>query len=59
MKSKLKSGNIPFRELWGFVSDKKKGWQLPIFIVWVLFGVLIVLGDTGLRRSSIHCSEVH
>lgn len=37
-----------FREVWGFLSDNKKWWLLPILIVLVRFGVLIILGGTGL-----------
>jgi uncharacterized protein DUF5989 len=37
-----------FRELWGFLRENKKWWLLPILIVLLLFGLLILLGGTGL-----------
>jgi hypothetical protein len=37
-----------FSELWGFLRDNKKWWLLPIVLMLLLFGLLIVLGSTGL-----------
>ena len=37
-----------FRELWGFLSENKKWWMLPIIAVLLLFGILIILSGTGL-----------
>ena len=31
------------REFWAFLSERKKFWLLPVFIVMALFGGLIVL----------------
>jgi hypothetical protein len=31
------------RDLWGFLSQRKKFWLLPVILVLLLFGVLIVL----------------
>ncbi len=36
-----------FRELWGFLAHNKKWWLLPIVLVFVLLGVLMVLGGTA------------
>lgn len=32
-----------FKDLWSFLKVRKKFWLLPIIIVFLLFGVLIVL----------------
>ncbi len=32
-----------FKELWGFMKERKKFWLLPIIITLLLFGALIVL----------------
>jgi hypothetical protein len=37
-----------FGELWGFMSQNKKWWLLPILVVLLLFGFLILLSGTGL-----------
>jgi len=34
-------------ELWGFMSENKKWWLLPIFFVLALVAALIALGGTG------------
>lgn len=31
------------KDLWGFLSTRKKFWLLPIILVLLMFGVLIVL----------------
>jgi hypothetical protein len=36
------------RDLWGFLSHRKKFWLLPIIIVLLAFGIITVLGATGL-----------
>jgi hypothetical protein len=36
------------RDLWGFLSHRKKFWLLPIIIVLLAFGIITVLGGTGL-----------
>ena len=36
------------RELWGFLRQNKKWWLLPILIMLLVFGLLILLGGTGL-----------
>jgi len=36
------------RELWGFLRANKKWWLLPILIALLLFGLLILLGGSGL-----------
>lgn len=33
------------KDLWGFLSERKKWWLLPIVIVLVLLGALLVLGQ--------------
>jgi hypothetical protein len=37
-----------FAELWGFLSQNKKWWLLPILIMLLIFGMLVVLSGTGL-----------
>jgi len=32
-----------FRDLWGFLKERKKWWLLPMVLVLLLFGALIVL----------------
>lgn len=34
-------------ELWDFLKDNKKWWLLPILVVFLLVGILIVLGGTA------------
>jgi hypothetical protein len=34
-------------ELWGFLRESKKWWLLPILVTLLLFGVLILLSNTG------------
>jgi drug/metabolite transporter superfamily protein YnfA len=34
-------------DLWGFLKTNKKWWLLPILIVFLIFGVLILLSSTG------------
>lgn len=31
------------KDLWGFLSERKKFWLLPVILVLLLFGLLIVL----------------
>ena len=33
------------KDLWGFLSQRKKFWLLPVIAVLVLFGVLVVLSS--------------
>ena len=35
------------RDLWSFMSERKKWWLLPIIIVLALVGVLIVVGQSS------------
>lgn len=32
-----------FKDLWGFLRERKKFWLLPIIIILLLFGALIIL----------------
>lgn len=32
-----------FKDLWGFMKERKKFWLLPLIIILLIFGVLIVL----------------
>jgi len=34
-------------ELWGFLRQNKKWWLLPILILFLVFGLLILLSGTG------------
>jgi len=43
------SGDASFaREMWEFLKQNKKWWLLPIIILFCIFGVLILLTNTGL-----------
>jgi hypothetical protein len=33
------------KDLWGFLSQRKKFWLLPVILVLLVFGVLIVLSS--------------
>lgn len=33
------------RDLWGFLSQRKKFWLLPLIVILLTFGVLIVLAS--------------
>jgi hypothetical protein len=35
-------------DLWGFLKANKKWWLLPILIVFLIFGLLILLSSTGI-----------
>lgn len=35
------------KDLWSFMKERKKWWLLPIFIMLVLAGVLIVVGQSS------------
>jgi hypothetical protein len=35
-------------ELWGFLKTNKKWWLLPIIILFLIFGLLMLLSSTGL-----------
>jgi hypothetical protein len=35
-------------ELWGFLKSNKKWWLIPIFVVFLILGLLILLSGTGL-----------
>ena len=39
--------NSLFREFSAYLWDNKKWWLVPILVVFLLIGVLIVLGGTG------------
>jgi len=45
--------NILF-ELWDFLKVRKKWWLLPIFILLVLAGVLIVVGQSSALSPFIY-----
>jgi hypothetical protein len=32
-----------FKDMWGFLKERKKFWLLPIIVILLLFGALIVL----------------
>ena len=32
-----------FKDLWGFLKERKKFWLLPLIVVLLVFGILIVL----------------
>ena len=34
-----------FKEFWNFLKVRKKYWLIPIFVVLVVFGALIILGQ--------------
>lgn len=36
------------QDLWGFLSQNKKWWLLPILIFLLVFGLLVILSGTGL-----------
>jgi hypothetical protein len=36
------------KDLWGFMSARKKWWLLPLIIILLLIGVLLILGGTSL-----------
>jgi hypothetical protein len=36
-----------FREFWDFLRFNKKWWLTPIILVLLLFGLLVILGGTG------------
>ena len=35
------------RDLWSFMSERKKWWLLPIVIMLILVGILIVVGQSS------------
>jgi hypothetical protein len=35
-------------ELWGFIKQNKKWWLLPFLVIILIFGLVILLADTGL-----------
>ena len=39
--------NSLLKEFGGFLKENKKWWLVPILVVFLLLGVLIVLGGTG------------
>jgi uncharacterized protein DUF5989 len=41
------NGNF-FAELWGFLKSNKKWWLIPIILLFLIFGLLILLSSTGL-----------
>jgi hypothetical protein len=32
-----------FRDLWGFLKERKKYWLLPIILVLILIGILVIM----------------
>ncbi len=42
------SGGGFFGELWSFLKTNKKWWLIPILVVFLIFGLLILLSSTGL-----------
>ena len=36
-----------FKELWGFLSTRKKWWLLPIIIILLLLGLLIIFTESS------------
>ncbi len=36
------------KDLWGFITARKKWWLMPLIIILLLIGVLIVLGGTSI-----------
>ncbi len=36
------------REFWDFLRENKKWWLVPIIVVLLLFGLLMLLGSTGI-----------
>ena len=42
------------KELWGFLMKRKKWWLLPIFIMLVLIGALIALGQSSALSPFIY-----
>ena len=36
------------KDLWGFMTARKKWWLLPLIIILLLIGLLIVLGGTSI-----------
>lgn len=46
-KSFLHTRFYLFRDLWGFMKERKKWWLLPIFVMLLLVGILIVLGQSS------------
>lgn len=42
------------RDLWDFMSERKKWWLLPIIIMLLLVGVLIVFGQSSALSPFIY-----
>ena len=36
-----------WREFWGFLRENRKWWMIPLVVVFLLFGVLVLLSSTG------------
>jgi hypothetical protein len=36
------------KDLWGFITARKKWWLLPMIIILLLIGMLIILGGTSI-----------
>lgn len=48
-KAAEQSGQVGFfRDFIGFLRQNKKWWLLPILLIFLLFGLLILLSGTGL-----------
>ncbi|HEY1718185.1 MAG TPA: DUF5989 family protein [Verrucomicrobiae bacterium] len=47
-KAAASSGGNFFAELWGFLKANKKWWLVPIIVLFLIFGLLILLSSTGL-----------
>ncbi len=35
------------KELWHFIKSSRKWWVIPILIIFLIFGILLALGQTG------------
>lgn len=54
-KQKAYGGQMDFIwELWTFVRERKKLWILPILAIALLFGGLIILGQTSVLTPFIY-----
>lgn len=36
------------RDLWNYLKERKKWWLAPLIIIFILIGVLLILGGTSL-----------
>lgn len=42
------------RDLWGFLSERKKWWLLPLIMVILLIGVLLIFAESSAIGSFIY-----